>query len=188
MAKQVHLDSVVPKGEAKKVKKTWAEKASGAFSKEDFENVAKDVLWPGVKDVIVNVLTTTINLIFYGDARGGGRRISNNNTARGRIIDYGARYASRSKEPLTGRPRPTYEYEEVWLKTRPAAQNVIDGIFDAIEKNDIFSVGNLYELAGYDPIPTDFEWGWDDVSSASIVPRDDGFVIKMARPRPVSQL
>lgn len=187
---QKNVEAAVEKGAAKKVKKTLTERIAGAFTKEDLTTVAENTILPGLQDVAYSTFNTILNLIIYQDARGRRGRPSQGRggVTGSSIIDYSARYLSRGGDVKVNDRKPLSSvYDDVWVRTPEEAQDIIDRLFDTIEGQNYVSVANLYQAAHMTPVQTDFNYGWYDISSAHIMPRDGGFVIKMARPEALTR-
>lgn len=191
-----HFEPVV--NGAKKVKKRGWRKFVNSFFAADFETVKKtawkEVIAPGIRDLVFETGSNALSMFLFGDTAGVGR-------GRSRGTHYESIYNSRSnvgRAAATRNSKPTssnkrrsipgpYSYEEVCCETRADAKDLIDNMRDIVETYGYISVMDLYDLAEMDTEFTDQNYGWDDVSGASIYKAaPDEYIIKMERPIPLN--
>lgn len=179
----------VVQGTATTRKPSLAKKFGETFIAEDVSNVKNylffDVLVPAIKDTIVNFVTNGINAVIYGDTRPRQSRFSQ---------PYGNRsytsYSSYSRpsRPPEGSFRPGRETrysqeKEPIVESRYDADLVLEELNNCILEYDQATVGDLYDLLGFDPDHTDYKWGWTDLSSATVRKVPGGWLIDLPRPQ-----
>lgn len=166
-------------------KRSVGRKFADNFIKEDAANVKNyiffDVIIPTVKDMI----SGAVNMVLYGDTRGGrdsrsGRRGFNERTS------YEKYYDGRGNAERPSRMRRTsdrYDMDDVIFNTRAAAQDFLDDMVDVLDRygnvtvEDFYSILQTPEKAQW----TDRNWGWEDLSTARVIPSGSRFIIDLPR-------
>lgn len=180
----------VVKGTVKEHKKGLGDKFRETFLAEDVADVKNyiffDVIVPAVKDTIVNVIVNGINAVVYGDTRPKNSRFnapySSNRTS------YGSGYTSYSSmsrnRPPEGNFRPSHGYsrKEPITETKYDAELVLEELNGCLYEYDQVTVGDLYDLLGFDSEHTDYKWGWVDLSTATVRKVPEGWLIDLPRP------
>lgn len=183
------VDKVIS-GKAKKTKRNAVEKFTDAFVEEDIKTVKSyvltSVILPGIKDVVADTLTNAINMILFGDTRSPRKSGRGHTNYSG--FYRGERMSTIEKERNNARKnRNRYAYEEVCCENHGDAVDILDSMFEIIDQYGVISVMDLYDLAGMDSEFTDQNYGWSDISSATIVRRSaNEHVIKMPKPMPIN--
>jgi hypothetical protein len=160
-------------------------KLSGLFSGQDFSDVvnyvARDVVLPMVKVMVVDSFSRGIERMVYGDApaRRGGTK-------------YSYSGASRPSESLGFRPRETRPPQglshgaiEVQVETKEEAETVVERLGDLIEMYRVATVGDLFNLTGLPTSYTDENFGWDSIRGIRMVQNRDGYIIRLPRQQPL---
>lgn len=178
----------IVKGNVKTKKKSLGDRFTDTFVSESAKDVKEyvifDVLIPAVKDTFADIVNNGLNMLLYGDTnrRSGNRKRSGERTSYSRYYDEPRRNRQESRN-MDRSERHGYNYDEVILDTRPDAEDLLTQMYEVIDKYDFVSVFDMYEMAGVKTEYTDKNWGWDDISSASIVREKDGYRLKMPRPK-----
>lgn len=179
----------VVQGTATTRKPSLAKKFGETFIAEDVSNVKNylffDVLVPAIKDTIVNFVTNGINAVIYGDTR---PRQSRFNQPYGNRSYTSYSSYSRPSRPPEGSFRPGRETrysqeKEPIVESRYDADLVLEELNNCILEYDQATVGDLYDLLGFDPDHTDYKWGWTDLSSATVRKVPGGWLIDLPRPQ-----
>jgi hypothetical protein len=126
--------------------------------------------------------------LFYGDTRPSNSRFSS---------PYGSRSVTQrtSYSSIARRPDPLgysrayrpVEYSDEEKKppevvdTRYDAELVLDSLNDCITEYGRATVGDFYDLVGYDTENTDYKWGWTDLSAARVRKIRGGWLIDLPR-------
>lgn len=181
------LEKVIT-GTAKVKKKSEIRKFADNFISEDASNVKsylfKDVLVPGVKKLVSNLLKDGIDMILNGsvDRRGSSDR-------------FGAEYVSYNKysdrryddRPVGGgySSRNAYGFNEYIFDNRGDAEIVLERLDEAIARYSIVSVADLRELAGLPQEYTDNKYGWTNIRNAEIRRVSDGYLLRMPKALPI---
>lgn len=180
-------------GEVVRRKKPWSKRLSEMFIGDDMQTVGQfvtfEVLLPAVKDTIVEVATQGIERLFYGEVRSSNKRGPRYNSSNYTNYTNYSRYQTQSdrrpqRERLNQRARATHDTDQIILKTRVEAQEVIDRLFDLIAKYDSATVADLYDLVGVPGDYTDDKYGWTDLrgAGATRLSRGNGYLLDLPRP------
>lgn len=151
--------------------------------------VNDEIVKPAIKNIIVDAVTSGINMVMYGE-KGGAPRGRNHNQYQTRSnyrpsTNYASNYRS-APEPARAEDRgvsvraPRGAVEEYVIPDRFDASHVIATLVENADMYNSVSVADYYDLIGVPTKYTDNNFGWtiDSISRASIVPVRGGFVIK----------
>lgn len=171
-------------------KKSFAVRFKEAFfgdSNVDVKDyLLQDFLVPTIKETISNIiggclgsLGDVVNMSLFGDNyKRTGNRYSNRP-----YTSYGNYYNSSGprKDP---RPdanksvRTKKGFDDIILDSKSEAQEVLENMFDALERFGKVSVADLNELLGVTGQPfTDNYWGWTDLSDADVRRVREGYLL-----------
>lgn len=206
--KSKELKNDIPEKKVEKViegkviqqKKPFGRKIKETFFAGDSESVwdyiLSDVFIPAAKDTISDAVSGAIERILWGEERSRTRRRS---TGRGQTyVDYQNRYrygysntSRRESRPpwepserrsLQSRSRSSNDIRELILDTRVEAEDVIEALFDLVEKYETATVADLYDLLGIVPSHTDNKWGWVDVRDFEVRRVRQGYLLVVPKP------
>lgn len=179
----------VVQGTATTRKPSLAKKFGETFIAEDVSNVKNylffDVLVPAIKDTIVNFVTNGINAVIYGDTRPRQSRFNQPYGNRS-YTSYSSYSRPQSRPEGSFRPGREMRYsqeKEPIVESRYDADLVLEELNNCICEYDQATVGDLYDLLGFDPDHTDYKWGWTDLSSATVRKVPGGWLIDLPRPQ-----
>lgn len=173
-----------PKSLGYKFKETFF----GGDAKSAARYVAGDVLLPALRNLLFDSVVGGVEKVIYGDSR-FGRRAGRPPT------NYSARYQyDRSPIRTTGRPvedrpslpdqrprvwrAPKREFNDIILSSREEADVVVEKLMDILEKYDVVSLSDLYEILGLPIDPIDNKWGWTYLGSLRVRQHRDGHIIE----------
>jgi hypothetical protein len=155
--------------------------------------VIKDVLLPAAKDMVADAVSQGIERMIFGESRApGGRRASARGINNG-PVNYG-RYSATSpvrkdpreeSRPISRRSRSSHDFDEIILATRGEADEVIDKLYDMLQRYGTVSVSDLYELVGSSASYTDEKWGWTDLRRAGVTRTRNGYLLNLPAPEPL---
>lgn len=181
-AEQKRATKVVT-GQVRTQKKSEFSKFMGNFVAEDLKSVSShvcsDVLIPGVKKILYDVLTGGLNTLLFG-----GRGIGSNSGSVASRVSYRDCYTRSydDRRPLD-RPRAAtaYSYDDIIFESRSEAVEVLTRMDELMEKYKMVRVADLYDLVGMTGNYTDNKYGWTNIASAEIVPVAGGYMIRLPR-------
>ena len=192
-------------------KKPMSRKISDIFISDQADTVGsfivEEVIIPGVKDALLDILHGSIDRIFGGTAYGGY------NSKRRQDIDgaswrkYHDRSRGRSRydyddddddydDDYRGRRRRNRSYDEsvFSLNTNDKANKnrVRERISDIMHDQKYLSIYDVKVTLGFPSVeiePTDQDWGWDDIRDMRCYRDYKGkFILELPRPDDVSDL
>lgn len=182
------LEKVV-KNDVTVKKETVGKKMADVFLADNAKNVGnyflQDILVPAIKDLIVDGVTSSINLL----VRGSATRRTSDGYSRNNRESYSSYYRGGTSERIERReppkpPKNRYGFREITYKTREDAKDVLYSMQDIVDRYKMVKVADYYELSGRDDLETyvDHDWGWYDVDGVDIMRGADGYVLNLPRP------
>lgn len=149
--------------------------------------VVLDVILPAAKDMVADAISQGIERMLFGEARSISRRPNKQYSNNG-YVNY-SRY-NPSTPPFkpnvpSRRARGSHDFNEIILETRVEADEVIERLFDLVDRYQSASVADLYELVGIQGQYTDDKWGWVDIRGAGVTRIRNGYLLDLPRPEPL---
>lgn len=163
-------------------------KIADTFLEDDVEHVktylVKDVVIPAIKDTIVDVGCSALEMIFGSRGRAFGRKVVSK--AGERYTNYASiSYKGEQRErPRRGDREPMGDISQgIIVETRAEAEDVIFRLADLVDQYQMATVADLYSLCGMTGDFQSNKWGWESVAGARAVrQRGGGFLIDMPKP------
>lgn len=141
------------------------------FISDDTKNVksyiVQDILVPMAKKTISEVITTTVDIIFYG---GTGK--AKNNGSRFDKVSYRDCYdrprnSERREEPRTS--SSVFDYDDFKFETRSDAEAVLRQMGNILDKYGYTTVLDLYDSVERTAPFGSAKYGWMSLSNAEVV-------------------
>lgn len=176
------LEKVVD-GTVKVRKKSTARKVAEVFISEELHNVGDsiifDLLVPAIKNTIVDIVESGIEMLFYGKTAKGSRRTRNGTTVL---------YDQFSKNNGINAPRSTrgsvYDVADAIFEDRGRAELVLDQLIEYIDRYKEATVHDFYDACGVTTTNyNDNYYGWKDLHGAIVTRARGGWVINMPEPQ-----
>jgi hypothetical protein len=173
-------------GKTKVAKKSSLTKFADVFIAEDAKNVKtyilKEVVAPAIKKTVVDIVTTGINMVMYGDS---GRSTKNGPAYKASYRSY---YDSDREWARPGQGRKnTIDYDDILFDNRGDAEAVLDSLYDIMGQYRMVSVADFYEQSNVaNDNFTLNRYGWTDLSTASVMRVRDGYIIKLPKAKVLS--
>lgn len=168
-------------GTVKQRKKTGLSRAASTFMPGDVDSVKSyilmDVLVPSVKRAISDIVCNGINMLLGEPTRGkGGNSI-------GAKVSYRQYYRDPDERRDYARPRAQaqYSYDDIIFDNRGDAEEVLYRMEELLERFEVVSVADLFDMAGISCNYTDNKYGWTDLRSAHVERVRDGYIINLPR-------
>lgn len=167
-------------GNVKQRKKSGLAKAGSIFVPGDVESVKSyilmDVLVPSIKRAISDIVCNGINMLLGEPSRG-------KSGSPGAKVAYRQYYQDRDERPSYNRPRvqAQYSYDDIVFETRGDAEEVLYRMEELLERFDVVSVADLFDMAGISCQYTDNKYGWTDLRNAHVEHVRDGYIISLPR-------
>lgn len=173
-------------GTVKTKKKSKALMLANEFISEDARNVKTyvigEVLIPAIKKAISDIVTDGIDMILYGESKGGHKRSTADRVSYKNYYDRDRKPSYDSRSAI----RSGYSYDDIILNSRGEAEDVLTRMDELMETYGLVRVADLYDLVGITGSYTDNKYGWTNIRNAEIVRvRDGGYMIKMPRAVPI---
>lgn len=177
------LKPVIQNDRVVSTKKSLGRKFAETFLGENLKDVARYLIWDVAVPGLKNGLLDTLEMMWFGrtSGRGSGGR---------RQTSYSSCYrgTNRSSRERREREHDRYDrdedqkvdYRNIVLKYRQDAEDVVDALYDRIEKYGSASVADLLDLIGQTGAYTDNNWGWDRKQDIGVRRIDRGFLIDVA--------
>ena len=150
------------------------------------ERTLADIIVPGIKTLIFDAFTDTLDLVLFGGSGEVSRssRKRSNGRREGRT-SYDRYYDEKERR---GRSRGSYrdlpnDPDDIILDTRREAQNVLEELDYMIHKYGQASIADFYDIVGVTSEFTDNKYGWTSIRDAGIRPVREGFLIVLPRTR-----
>lgn len=168
-------------GTVKQRKKTGLSRAASTFMPGDVDSVKSyilmDVLVPSIKRAISDIVCNGINMLLGEPTRGkGGNSI-------GAKVSYRQYYRDPDERRDYARPRAQaqYSYDDIIFDNRGDAEEVLYRMEELLERFEVVSVADLFDMAGISCNYTDNKYGWTDLRSAHVEHVRDGYIINLPR-------
>lgn len=188
----------VVSGPTKIAKKSELRRLADLFLYRDGKSIKTylvgDVLVPSGKKAISDIARNTINtfadvvlsslsMAIWGEPDRIGKSAANGASK----TSYQQYYDRRRDQGGVARsPVSRFEYEDIIFERMVDAEDVLDGMREIIDQYQVVSVGDLYELAKIKSEHTLNNYGWSDISSATIRPAQGGYILRLPRPGPLN--
>lgn len=173
-------------------------------SKDDIrDSFTEDILFPSIRDFIVDSIYNTVDVLIFGRGEGGGYRGRGRYRSYGRAatresdryIDGPTRYAKESRNAREhGRSRTSsrYVFENVifhdtdTMSAIEKADRVREALLQELYKSGKVTVYDFYDEAELTGEFTDQEWGWTDFGPGNdigFLPTSDGISLVLPEPK-----
>lgn len=150
-----------------------------------------EVIIPAARDTAHEAGNAGLDRIFYPD--GGGSRRSRSaakgvsqlvgQTAYNRIVQSGgATVRNEAKQQMSRRGRTMHDFKEIILDDRAQANETIDMMRELLDKFEVVTVGDLYDMVGITGYHTDEKYGWYNLGSARVVRTREGYLLDLSSP------
>lgn len=162
--------------------------------------VTADVILPALRDTLVDAITNGARRMVYGESMYRRNRpfeyrprVQYNNPIARSYTAYS--YPADRRDPrdvranLPDQPnrwradRPTNN--EIILANRSDAENVVEGLIEIVEKYEVATLADLYDLIGIQTSPIDNKWGWTYMRNVEVRQVRDGYLIDLPQLEPV---
>lgn len=166
-------------GSVKQRKKSGLSKAGSIFMPGDVDSVKSyiflEVLVPSIKRAISDIVCNGINMLLGEPTRG-------KSGAPGAKVAYRQYYPQEDRRDYA-RPRAQaqYSYDDIIFDNRGDAEEVLYRMEELLQRFDVVSVADLFDMAGISCNYTDNKYGWTDLRSAHVERVRDGYIINLPR-------
>ena len=171
----------VVQGKVRRKKKSEVRKWKDTFISEDAEDVTSYIVMDVIVPTIKNTILDVVSMCLFGDT---AKRSRNHNT-----VSYNRDYSSASRSGRTNRrnsERDPYDFDDIIFDSRGEAEDVLDHMEEIMASyNGIVTVADFYSLAGVTGTWTDNNYGWTNLSRATVRRTRDGYIINLPKVLPI---
>lgn len=174
-----------------KIKKenSLARKFFAQDAKSTAKGVSDDIVIPGLKNLIVNILKKTVDYLFLGRSAPTTTYTNYGSAYPSRSISYGASSPTFGMTaPIQTQQRSSiYAVNDVLFNERGDAEEVLSRMNETINRYGMVSVLDFYDLINQSKMssPTDNKYGWKDLSGAKVDRSLEGYRIIFPRVTPL---
>lgn len=177
------LKPVVQNDRVVSTKKSLGKKFADTFLGENLKDVSRYVFMEKIIPGIKYAALDTLSMMFFGSVVDRDRRSRDYDRA-----SYSSCYKGKTRSERERRRqdrdydlhRRDVDYQNIVLKYRKDAEDVVDALYERIENAGNASVAELYDLIGMPSQYTDCNWGWDRKKDIGIKRVENGFLIDVA--------
>jgi hypothetical protein len=152
----------------------------GGDAKQAARYVTADVVLPALRNLIVDMTVKGMERIVFGESSYRRRpieyrpRVQYNNPINrmrdprelGRLPDQPPRYRTERRS-----------FNDIIFSNRAEAETVVETLLDIIDKYEVVSLADLYELVGLPSTHVDNKWGWTYLKNVEIRQVREGSLI-----------
>lgn len=168
----------------------------GRSAKGVFSTVWFDIIAPSGQDLLFDASQYGLEKMVYGETSRGNRRRAGAAGLLGHMA-YNqistAKERGRPSDPrdreqrgrMSARGRKFHDFRDIILTTRREGEMVLAALIEQIDRYQMASVADLYDLLGEERNYTDAKWGWFDLEDARVTHisgRDGGYWLDLPRP------
>lgn len=179
----------VTTNEPKRRKRSLKKQFKNVFFNGDPKSVATHVLFgvlvPAAQDMVIDAVESGVERIVKGESRRSRRGAQQPQSGPTGYVSYN-RYSmgGQQQQPryMSYRGRSMHNFDEIVLTSRAEAEEVIERMFDILNRYDSVSVSDFYELVGAASTSTDHKWGWRDLRGAGVSRVRNGYLLDLPDP------
>lgn len=155
-------------------------------------SVTNDVLIPGVKGLIVNLLKKSVDYLFLGSSAPTNGGYTNYSNPFGYAVPRNVTYTNYSQQqnnngvPVAPQRASVYMVNDIIFNDRGEAEETLSRMIEIVQMYGMASVQDFYDLIdrkgnNY----TDNKYGWKDLSSAIVERCYEGYRIRFPKIIPI---
>lgn len=177
------------KGKVSVKKTSEVSKRLRSGAKEIEKYTIEEVLLPGLKNAVWDIITTGLDILLYGESDASRTRGRfNSNRPMTSSINYAStgnmRRVNQTRRSNVTKVRARPE-EEIIFERKADADLVLDGLREAIENFGTVTVQTLFDMCDKTAPWTANKYGWMDLEDAYVERTRDGYILKMPRSLPL---
>ena len=163
----------IVQGNVRRKKKSEVSKLKDEFISEDVKDVKSYIWMDVVVPTIKNTIADVVNMFLFGDT---SKRSKNHHTVSYNSYSSG-KSGSNNRRVVSNR----YNFDDYYFDSRGEAEEVLDRMDELIDAYGAATVGDFYDMIGITGKYTDNNYGWTNISRASVRRTRDGFIIDLPR-------
>lgn len=143
-------------------------------------------LKPSIRSGIHGLIVDMVDQ-WFDDDRGSRKRSSREYVSYSRYGDDRDRDRRRDREEERDRRHSKTEpaFCEMIFESKNDAYDVLDSLEDALHEYKIISMADAYVAADMNPVHTDYNYGWKDISRAYVRRDGNKYVLVMPKAQPI---
>lgn len=191
------MDKVIA-GKASVKKAGVGKKMEDALLADDAKNVKSYLIWdvliPAIKDTLSDLVKKGIDALLFGEER----RSSNGSVKRNgnsSYVSYASYYDRSSPNIKSDRYRRdrrsrnrSRSFDDIIYERRSDAEEVLENLVELTVMYGMASVADLLELSGMETTYMDNQFGWDQLSDATVRRVRDGYILDLPRPEKLDDM
>lgn len=184
------LDAVVT-GQAKTRKQSTMKKVENAILADDANTVKSYLIWdvliPAIKDTLSDLVKKGIDALLFGEGGKPNRITRDGASSYVSYSDYYKRPSIYARDRDTRRPDSRYRrktpvsFDDIVFERREDAEKVLENLVELTMMYGMASVADFYELSNMDTTYIDNQYGWFELSMASVRRVRDGYILDMPK-------
>lgn len=180
-------ENMAPRARALRKKKSFTQSIAEAFVGDNTQNVGSyilyEVLLPAAKETIQSMVTTGIEMILFGEAGRGRSRDRDKERSRVSYTSYYKGERDRDDRKPRVRSSDKFDLDDIYFRHGDEADQVLEGLCDAVEEFDSVSVADYFDMAGISGSTWIHEkWGWNNLRRAYCTHTRNGYKIILPDP------
>ena len=165
-------------GTVKQKKPTNAKKLAELFVPGDLTSIGDyiltDVIVPNITKMVEDIVCNSIHMLF-------GRPANSGQKSTAAKVSYRDCYDDDRKRYNQSRATRSYSYDDIVFETRGDAEEVLYRMEELLDRFEVVSIADLYDMAGISCNYTDNKYGWTSLRGAKVERVSDGYVIRLPR-------
>ncbi len=164
------------------LRKKFLQAYAGDSAQSVGQYLVMDVIVPGTKNIIADLVTQGINRLLFGGSRPVQQGVrSNVGGSYGKFFNGGGQSQQQNQQSQPVQVKQD-GFGEIILQSRSDAELVIDALRELIEAYGNAKVANLYALVGKSGDFTDQSIGWTNLSRAGVIQIREGYLLDLPKP------
>lgn len=156
----------------------------GGDAKSALQYSIYDVIIPAAKEMMVDAVREGFEKLVMGTSR---RQRNAPTSGPGGYVSYNRYSMGQPQQPRTvsRASRVRHNFDEIVLETRQEAEDVLDRLYEIIDRFGAASVSDLYDLVGVQSNHADQKWGWEELRGATASHVRGGYLLDLPEPEPL---
>ena len=156
--------------------------------------VFEGVVVPSIKDFIVNIVTNTVTMIFYGEKAVANKGLQSSwLSGSGKRVSYSSYFASSLNGDNISKklsPEMVTSYTEPLFDNFEEAKNCLSDLVEMLDNYPQVTISDLYSHEavaknGYRNETVFNKWGWKNLGNAHVSATPNGWTLNLPRPKPL---
>lgn len=164
----------------------------GGTARGAWDYMLVDVVIPAIQDTLIDAFQGGIERLIKGESR-RYRRYSSSPYSQVGHVNYQGMSTTMNRPPtssgtrmLSRQARARHDFGEIVIGSRTEANEVIDRMYEFLDRYGVVRVSELYEMTDIPTSHTDQKWGWTSLSGAKARRlRTGGFMLDLPEPQPL---